>query len=387
MKHLHGLNIILLLTYVALVMIDMPMNAKMITLAKYLIVPLDITIFIENVLCGNFRRIFTASLLFILFMLYRTYSAINYSLKIESIDNNWYLLSMMFLTVMLMHYKMKENELNLIVKVLVFFGVISSICVFSLGQEYTNVEGRYYLGDKSDPNYYAFVLLTPILMSLFKWINTKRTIWLLMSMVIGISMFMLGSRGALLGVMVTIAVYFFKKYEIKYNIILWGILSAIVVLASNWSDRLSVSEATESGGAGRIFIWAAAWNLFLNNMWTGVGVGNFGEYMFSFADSEYAEFTAAHNMYLDLITELGLFGGVLFILMLIFMIKRRTYTANQMYLKMCLLAIMIAGFFLSAFSQKIIWLTCGLMFMEVKDIKREKLNAVATENNDNNGNV
>ena len=209
-------------------------------------------------------------------------------------------------------------------------------------------------------------------MSLFEWINTRKTIWFLISLLIGASMFMLGSRGALLGVMVTISVYFFQKYELKYNIILWGILSAMILLANNWSDRLSVSEATESGGAGRIFIWMAAWNLFLNNMWTGVGVGNFGEYMFSFADSEYAEFTAAHNMYFDLLTELGLLGGMLFILILIFIMKRRLYTMNQMYLKMCLLAIMFAGFFLSAFSQKIIWLTCGLMCMEVTGMKRER---------------
>jgi O-antigen ligase len=89
----------------------------------------------------------------------------------------------------------------------------------------------------------------------------------------------------------------------------------------------SISENQEHGsGEARQFLWATAWNMFLDNPVVGVGAGNFsvhaGRYQAAsatgrFSKREYLERnwtgSAVHSLYFEILSETGILGSLLFV--------------------------------------------------------------------------
>ena len=102
--------------------------------------------------------------------------------------------------------------------------------------------------------------------------------------------------------------------------------------------------------------------MFTENMLWGVGVGNLGEYLFHFADNmEFAYFTAAHNTYLDILSECGIVGMILLLVWIYALINKPASSQLHTNLKLSLMSLLSAFFFLSAINQKIIWILSGMI--------------------------
>jgi O-antigen ligase len=53
-------------------------------------------------------------------------------------------------------------------------------------------------------------------------------------------------------------------------------------------------------------MWESAWNIFLNNFFIGVGPTNW------ITNSEYGELLYPHNLILEILSEIGILGAILF---------------------------------------------------------------------------
>lgn len=68
---------------------------------------------------------------------------------------------------------------------------------------------------------------------------------------------------------------------------------------------------------GRVTIWQASWEMFLDHFWFGVGPANFEHHWDTYNRGRFPEhMDFPHNTWLQVLTETGIIGGVLFALMI-----------------------------------------------------------------------
>jgi O-antigen ligase len=86
-------------------------------------------------------------------------------------------------------------------------------------------------------------------------------------------------------------------------------LAAVFLLIFGWPviARFSSSfDLAEGSNSGRLLIWQDSWEVFKKSPVTGAGLGNYSLAL-NFA-SDYRNSLTSHNLYLDLLAELGVFG-------------------------------------------------------------------------------
>lgn len=103
-------------------------------------------------------------------------------------------------------------------------------------------------------------------------------------------------------------------------------LGVVGYYASVASPAARSRITTLQGGSGRVDIWEVGWRMFKAHPWTGVGSGNFAnttkDYLFlpgaptSHNDFIIDEPKVAHNMYLEVLADLGIPGMALFLTIL-----------------------------------------------------------------------
>jgi O-antigen ligase len=86
------------------------------------------------------------------------------------------------------------------------------------------------------------------------------------------------------------------------------VLSAILVVAITpvRTRLLSSFDLTEGSVAGRIEIWQQAFSVWVKNLWLGVGIGNYPYHLNPLFDYRLPVY--AHNTYLDIAVEMGIFA-------------------------------------------------------------------------------
>lgn len=131
---------------------------------------------------------------------------------------------------------------------------------------------------------------------------------------------MSGSRGSALSLLVTLlALCLWKSTRV------WGMLGLVVMgvgaivtpmLLVTILERFTSQQGDTLLG-GREVIWQAAWNLILDHMWTGVGIGNARQallpYISIIGTIGGSESAPTHNPILQVWTEVGLPGVLLYL--------------------------------------------------------------------------
>jgi len=121
------------------------------------------------------------------------------------------------------------------------------------------------------------------------------------------------SRGGYLGLLAAglwlLATSFaYLKKKQKLLIIVTSILLVMAILfITPISNRLFSSFNLEEGSvAGRLSIWQDAWNTWRSHFWLGTGIGNYSYHLSPL--NEYRAPINAHNTYLDIGVEMGIFA-------------------------------------------------------------------------------
>ena len=251
----------------------------------------------------------------------------------------------------------EEKGYRSILNALIFSGVIVALAViyqFVSYQLLQNPSGPIFLpGTWYDANGCASYLLLVIFGLLALWSdkeNSNKLINSLMLTVFIVALILCNSRIAYLGFVVGILWFlFFWKIELtnlfqnilKYQLILISLFALFILIFINVSfvrfdpldpDTLSwMSENRKGTGLfdSRLDLWRRAILLFCLNPLTGIGIGRF----FSSSSEHYipkdllsSSFNPlnenAHNQYIQYFAELGALGGIIFLLLNVFILFR-----------------------------------------------------------------
>lgn len=188
-----------------------------------------------------------------------------------------------------------------------------------------------------DPHMFSFYLglILPILFSLIylrsrgkESLSRHRFLLMAAFVLMLLSELLTFSRGGYLGLafsfMVMLALLW-KKFSIwqKRFWISMGSLSILAVSlvdSSVFSRFLSIFNLKEGSNTERLKNWGEGYGIFSDNILSGVGIGNYSYYLdplLSYRDPVYA-----HNLYLDLGAEMGVFALIVWALLIVFTIRQ-----------------------------------------------------------------
>ncbi len=226
-----------------------------------------------------------------------------------------------------------------------------------------------------DPNYFTLsaVLCIPLAFALMQ---ERRPHWLrpfagacLVLMILAVTV--AASRGGFLGLIAAFLYVLWRSRQRVRNFIVvtclivpLSIVSPISPLARLLSPTYSDGEASDS----RYVLWNAGILMFQENWLTGVGVGNFKALAPSYQEPGRTVQAIAHNTYIQLLAELGIFGFLAFVgtLVAAFASLQRTATlalhlrSSFLYhsasgIQGGLIGYVVGAFFVSAEFQRLLW--------------------------------
>ncbi len=231
----------------------------------------------------------------------------------------------LFICLSLLEYNDRELKLLENIQVLLLV-IIVMLTLLSSGTR----AGRATLmifGQTADPNYFVGFFIFPLVITMKKIIDSKyRLLYILLAALSIYCVFLSGSRGGLLAVIVTI-VAFALMYPAKMKGKLFVAAAGLVFVVSAWIvlrpflpeniiERMSLQSVLETGGTYRLDIWGsmikeiisspnelifgrgivAMHDIFMNGSWEAVG---------------------AHNQVIQVLYNQGIFGLVSFLLLTI----------------------------------------------------------------------
>ncbi|AJR07350.1 oligosaccharide repeat unit polymerase [Photobacterium gaetbulicola] len=175
-----------------------------------------------------------------------------------------------------------------------------------------------------DPNDLALVLQFPVSFAMaysFHGPKWQRALSVLVLLTMIMSVLATQSRGGLLGIAsVVFAMALMRSRSIVLPTVISGIGLLALVLLAGISERSS-GGAAEAGidesAMGRIYAWQAAFNMAISNPFTGVGLNNFFYNYYFYSPHWDGKNHAVHSTWLQILSETGFVGLVLFLLMLI----------------------------------------------------------------------
>ncbi len=232
----------------------------------------------------------------------------------------------------------RESDITLVVYAFLSGAVIAALVglsgVTQLDRPDVVSTGRI-AGSIGDPNELAAVLLPALALAMFM-LSTKRgrietPLLLGVAAICGVAILATGSRGGLigLGAMLLAAVLFAGRARHR----LMTMIATVLAVAAAYSFFVAphaalvrITDFSAGGGSGRADIWSVAARVYENHPLVGVGVGNFTilEPQYAYTGGDLPRFdlisqtpTLVHNMYLNILVELGVVGFLLFCVMII----------------------------------------------------------------------
>ncbi len=125
------------------------------------------------------------------------------------------------------------------------------------------------------------------------------------------------SRGGFIGLTVAMAVWAFREKRRLQAIVVGAMLAVGLVMfapESFWKRNETVTSFHEDASAmGRVYAWQVASRISLDKPMLGVGAGSFRYAWAQYAPPEARRAYVAHNIFLDVIGELGFVGLILFL--------------------------------------------------------------------------
>jgi len=166
-----------------------------------------------------------------------------------------------------------------------------------------------FRGILQDPNELAWAVGLTLPFA-FMWYERKRSVPRLLSVlvVVGVTtacVIMTKSRSGQLSLPAVVIVYFFRRFGVR-GIVVAAILSIPIMVLGGRGG-----EAAESSSIERLECWSTALDMWRENPFMGVGMGQFTEH----------HYLTAHNSFLLLLAELGPIGLFLWMMVIYLAIK------------------------------------------------------------------
>jgi O-antigen ligase len=277
--------------------------------------------------------------------------------------------------------KFNERETKLIENAIIFSGIAMFVYTLINFKDFLEGEyGRFTITEENDPNNQAALLLLPLFITIGRFLvssGTKKIPYLLIAGMIAFCIFITGSRGALLGIIIGLSFLLFISYKgkAKFRAILSSfIFIGIAVLVINFlpdsiASRLFDEESytTDITAYGsRSDIWEKAFTYIIPNMpFWGYGSGTAPHIM----AGVYGKLTGTHNTYLNMLIEYGILGIPLFFCFL-YSIYKLIMKSNKVYYIGAFVAMLIIIIFLDSYAKKYFWNTMMFYALSIQQTKK-----------------
>ncbi|WP_099361191.1 O-antigen ligase family protein [Fredinandcohnia onubensis] len=230
-----------------------------------------------------------------------------------------------------------------------------------------------------DPNIFVLFMTLYFFYYLYNISTTRNKIGFLLTTMCIILTF---SRGAYIAIFITFLLMFIfgdkRKGKFKnllvISLIFIGIGYVINLFGVNYMDFIGsrFSNISNDGGSGRITLWTNAIETFKNNPIMGIGLNGTLDYnTINYGSSVYI-----HNTMLEVLSESGLMGFIVFILLwisiLIFCIRIFKYNKTTKFLLATFVATFIQMLSLSILLNEVFYLMLLLLYRySIENIKNE----------------
>ena len=226
-----------------------------------------------------------------------------------------------------------------------FYSVISCITLLlttyglfqHYGQDFVNWDNPYnsVIGTLGNPNFMAAILgifgticFSSVLIKSIDF-RFKLFMFLLGIFCLTIIIFSNSRQGIinlLLGIWLMLLLFFFKRKRAIYVLFLVITIPVLMLMILGMLQRGPLQSYIYKDSVSiRGFYWRAAINMFLQNPITGVGIDSYGLYFKEFREVAYPlkfgfelSSNSAHNIYLQMFATGGIFLGVLYLSLLLF---------------------------------------------------------------------
>ncbi len=228
-----------------------------------------------------------------------------------------------------------------------------------------------------DPNSLAAALVLPSAIAIY-WLFNSRYTLLSIAMLPTLALLLLGfaASGSRGGFVELAALFVYLIIRSRHRVWLGSLMvvAALTTLAANPGLPARFADAQRDGAAGRSDIWHIGLFAFRDYWLTGAGVGNFPnafdrEYINVYTRYVLGWHWPAHNVPLQIATELGVLGLSIFVLatVLQFRILLNLALGNvsgfelRLALEGAFLGIVVSGFSTSNLNAKYVWLSFSIM--------------------------
>jgi O-antigen ligase len=283
-------------------------------------------------------------------------------------------------------YKIREKEFDLVKKLIIYGGVAASITeivlYFFMGVTYDLRASLIYGESRADPNQFSFSLLIPCALSVGAMLSARNKLMKILNWVflgiISSAILISVSRGALLGVTTIFLTFMFSAHKKNYLLIaMISIISISFLFLPSEILFQRVTKAYETGGSGRLDIWGVGLEALRHYWLLGAGLDNFPKAYWDFGPQFSFLEAGPHNIYLGVAVELGIIG---FCFMIFAIYKHYVLTRNRFYrydnnsvlLKAALFGLLVSSFFLDVIWRKSFWLM-WILIMMYNNVKKEKV--------------
>jgi O-antigen ligase len=129
------------------------------------------------------------------------------------------------------------------------------------------------------------------------------------------------SRAAWIGLLIGVIIYlFFYKKKISLAVPLVAVL--FIVLFPHGFDRLKGLFTMEQNSVWeRMQLWKGTWNMVKVHPFFGFGVNTFSRYFIEYKPAAYPDIRYTHNSYLQMWSEIGIFGLLTFLSIIFTVLK------------------------------------------------------------------
>ncbi|MCX5782034.1 MAG: O-antigen ligase family protein, partial [Elusimicrobia bacterium] len=198
----------------------------------------------------------------------------------------------------------------------------------------------------------------------------------LLTLIIFLGIFLTKSRTAIF-VSTVFGGYYFYNY-IKNSSKVLKILMIFLILALFYITSLKCNVGTYF--FDRIIWWKAAWKMFLDNPFKGVGWGNFENFYLYLRPALSVNSIYAHNIFLQILAETGLFGFLSFSMLGYFYLAKIKATKENIFPTREIIIVCLTGFlafnlldysFYIPAHMMLFWVVLGAGFKS-ESYKREK---------------
>lgn len=187
------------------------------------------------------------------------------------------------------------------------------------------------------------------------------------------------SRGSWLGFISAVMLMFILSPKPKGFILLFVISAIFVAIIPGIYERLLWALKGGVDNTGRFMLWKAAIDMIKENPFLGKGIGTFMDYCPKYAPNQYQY---AHNCYLQIWAETGIFSLISFLGFLVFLLSSgiKTFLKNKSFLLLGLIC-GVFGFLVHSFLDTdlyslqlsfLFWTIAGILFSLSQDKNKEK---------------